>query len=158
MAVFFKLSKCSIANNKSHGKWFAHTASTETMSYRELCRHIAQHNSVYGEDVCLGVANKLASCIMEQLMEGKKVQFGELGTFYLQVKSKPSDDVSSFSAAEHVGNIFLRFAPSHTAFSDFSSKTLRKRSRMVDINTLIAEDAYEELKTENANNQEGDGL
>ena len=61
MGVFYKLSKNTIQNSKSNGKWFAHVVATGTMSYRELCRHISEHNSVYGEDVCLGVASKLQS-------------------------------------------------------------------------------------------------
>ncbi len=47
------------------------------MSYQELCKHMAEHNCVYGEDVCLGVANKLQSCMLEQLLEAKKTQEGD---------------------------------------------------------------------------------
>ena len=65
------------------------------MTYPELCKHMSEHNSVYGEDVCLGVANKLQSCMLEQLLEGKKVQFGELGVFYLNVKSTGAEDRKS---------------------------------------------------------------
>jgi len=40
------------------------------MSYHELVKHMSEHNSIYGEDVCEGVTIKLQSCILEQLLEG----------------------------------------------------------------------------------------
>ena len=76
MPVLIKVSQNQIKDAKSFGKFYGHVVSTKTMTYAELCKHMAEHNSVYGEDVCLGVANKLQSCLLEQLLEGKKVQFG----------------------------------------------------------------------------------
>ena len=87
MPVLIKVTQNKIKDSKAFGKWFGHVANTKTMTYQELCKHMSEHNSVYGEDVCLGVANKLQNSMLEQLLEGKKVQFGELGTFYLSVKS-----------------------------------------------------------------------
>ena len=97
MPVLIKVSQNQIKDAKSFGKFYGHVVSTKTMTYAELCKHMAEHNSVYGEDVCLGVANKLQSCLLEQLLEGKKVQFGDLGTFYLSVKGSASTVSSSVS-------------------------------------------------------------
>ena len=90
MPVFIKVSQNKITDSKSYGKWYGRVVSSKTMTYQELCKHMSEHNSVYGEDVCLGVANKLQNCMLEQLLEGKKVQFGELGVFYLSVKKQLS--------------------------------------------------------------------
>ena len=62
MSVFYKLRKCTIKNSKSKNKWFAHLAPIGTLSYRDICRHIAEHNSVYGKDVIQGVAYRLQEC------------------------------------------------------------------------------------------------
>ena len=59
MPVLIKVSQNQIKDAKSFGKFYGHVVSTKTMTYAELCKHMAEHNSVYGEDVCLGVANKL---------------------------------------------------------------------------------------------------
>ena len=59
MSVFYKLTKNKIANSKSNGKWFAQTARIGNMTWKQLCRHIASHGSVYTEDVCIGVGTKL---------------------------------------------------------------------------------------------------
>ena len=97
MPVFIKVSQNKIKDSKSFGKWYGRVASTKTMTYQELCKHMSEHNSIYGEDVCLGVANKLQNCMLEQLLEGKKVQFGELGVFYLSVKRKRTSTSESTS-------------------------------------------------------------
>lgn len=148
MGVFYKLSKNKIKGSKANGKWYAHLVSTGTMTYRELCRHISEHNSLYGEDVCLGVANKLQSCIVEQLLDGKKVEFGELGTFYLSTQSEGTEQVSGFSAQEHIGKVYLRFAANRKGDYDLTSKALRKRVRLTDINGLVADEALETKKAE----------
>ena len=74
MPVLVKVSQNKNDKTAAFGKWYGRVVSTKTMSYQELCKHMSEHNSVYGEDVCLGVANKLQNCMLEQLLEGKKVQ------------------------------------------------------------------------------------
>ena len=69
MPVFIKVTKNNNKYNAAYGKWYGRVVSTSTMSYTQLCKHMSEHNSVYGEDVCLGVANKLQKCILEQLLE-----------------------------------------------------------------------------------------
>ena len=96
MPVLVKVKQNKIPKSKANGKRYGHVVTTKTMTYQELCKHMSEHNSIYGEDVCLGIANKLQNCILEQLLEGKKVQFGELGTFYLSVKSAGASEGKVF--------------------------------------------------------------
>ena len=128
MPVLYKLYKNLISTSKNYGQSYARVVTTNTMSYQELCRHMSEHNSIYGEDVCLGVANKLQSCILEQLLEGKKVQFGELGTFYLAVKSTGADSEEEFSVNTNIKGLYLRFAPSRTDVNNLSSKMLKQKA------------------------------
>ena len=137
MPVFIKVSQNKIKDSKSFGKWYGRVASTKTMTYQELCKHMSEHNSVYGEDVCLGVANKLQNCMLEQLLEGKKVQFGELGVFYLSVKSTGADKEEDFNLGININGLFLCFAPSRTDVNNLSSKMLKKKASFVNIKDLI---------------------
>ena len=123
-------------NSKMFGKVYARIVSLKTMTYQELCKHMAEHNSVYGSDVCLGVANKLQSCILEQLMEGKKVQFGDLGTFYLSARTNGADTPDDFNISSNVKGIYLRFQPSRVDLNDLSSKTLKKRASFLNVKEL----------------------
>ena len=121
----------------AYGKHFGRVVSTETMSYSQLCKHMSEHNSVYGEDVCLGVAKKLQNCILEQLMEGKKVQFGDLGTFYLSVKSAGTDKEDDFNLGLNIKGLYLRFSPNRQDINDLSSKTLKKRASFMNAKDLV---------------------
>ncbi len=148
MPVFIKVSQNKIKDSKSFGKWYGRVASTKTMTYQELCKHMSEHNSVYGEDVCLGVANKLQNCMLEQLLEGKKVQFGELGVFYLSVKSTGADKEEDFNLGVNIQGLFLCFAPSRTDVNNLSSKMLKKKASFMNVKDLT------ETKTKSKTSEE----
>ena len=152
MSVFYKLTQNKIANSKSNGKWFAHSARIGNMSWKQLCKHIATHGSVYTEDVGVGVGMKLLDCIMEKLGEGYTVKFGEMGTFYLALHSEGTDSVSEFNAAKHIYSCQLRFLPNKSKKDEINLKSsgLMARYEFSDINTKIAGDAYEKKKEEKA--------
>ena len=152
MSVFYKLTQNKIANSKSNGKWFAHAARIGNMSWKQLCRHVATHGSVYTEDVCVGVGMKLLDCILEKLGEGYTVKFGDMGTFYLELHSEGTDSVSEFNAAKHITDCYLRFSPNKSKRDDINLKSsgLMQRYAFADINTKIAGDAYEKKKEEEA--------
>ena len=137
MPVLIKVSQNNNEKSSAYGKFYGRVVTTKTMSYQELCKHMSEHNSIYGEDVCLGVANKLQSCILEQLLEGKKVQFGELGTFYLAVKSTGADSEEEFSVGTNIKGLYLRFAPSRTDVNNLSSKMLKKMASFMNAKELI---------------------
>ena len=137
MPVFIKVSQNKIKDSKSYGKWYGRVATTKTMTYQELCKHMSEHNSVYGEDVCLGVANKLQSCMLEQLLEGKKVQFGELGVFYLSVKSTGAIKEEDFNLGININGLFLCFAPSRTDVNNLSSKMLKKKASFLNVKDMV---------------------
>ena len=137
MPVLVKVTQNNNEKTAAYGKWYGRVVSTKTMSYQELCKHMSEHNSVYGEDVCLGVANKLQNCMLEQLLEGKKVQFGELGTFYLSVKSTGTEKESDFNLGVNIQGLFLCFAPSRTDVNNLSSKMLKKKASFMNVKDLI---------------------
>lgn len=138
MPVFIKVSQNKIKDSKSFGKWYGRVASTKTMTYQELCKHMSEHNSVFGEDVCLGVANKLQNCMLEQLLEGKKVQFGELGVFYLSVKSSGADKEEDYNLGANINGLYLCFAPSRTDVNNLSSKMLKKKASFMNVKDLLS--------------------
>ena len=137
MPVFIKVTQNKIKDSKSFGKWYGHVATTKTMTYQELCKHMSEHNSVYGEDVCLGVANKLQNCMLEQLLEGKKVQFGELGVFYLSVRSTGTEKEEDFNLGININGLFLCFAPSRTDVNNLSSKMLKKKASFLNVKDMV---------------------
>ena len=137
MPVLVKISQNKNDKTTAYGKWYGRVVATKTMSYQELCKHMSEHNSVYGEDVCLGVANKLQYCILEQLLEGKKVLFGELGTFYLSVKSTGTSKEGDFNLGSNINGLFLCFSPSRTDINNLSSKMLKKKATFMNVKDLV---------------------
>ena len=151
MPVFIKVSQNKIKDSKSFGKWYGRVASTKTMTYQELCKHMSEHNSVFGEDVCLGVANKLQNCMLEQLLEGKKVQFGELGVFYLSVKSSGADKEEDYNLGANINGLYLRFAANRCDINDLTSKTLKKRASFKNVKELFESTKNEDTSTDMGN-------
>ena len=139
MPVFIKVTKNNNPLSAAYGKHYGRVSSTSTMTYSELCKHMSEHNSVYGEDVCLGVATKLQKCILEQLLEGKKVQFGELGTFHLSVKSSGTEKEADFNLGTCIKGLHLCFSPSRTDVNNLSSKMLKKRASFMNVKELSGE-------------------
>ena len=138
MPVLVKVKQNKIPKSKAFGKWYGHVVTTKTMSYQELCKHMSEHNSIYGQDVCLGIANKLQSCILEQLLEGKKVQFGELGTFYLSVRGSGTEKENDFNLGTNISGLYLSFTPSRTDVNNLSSRMLKKRASFMNVKDLGA--------------------
>ena len=149
MPVLIKVTQNKNDKTAAFGKWYGRVVSTKTMSYAELCKHMSEHNSVYGEDVCLGVANKLQNCMLEQLLEGKKVQFGELGVFYLSVKSTGANKEEDFNLGVNINGLFLCFAPSRTDVNNLSSKMLKKKASFMNVKDLV------ESKSKTSSSQSG---
>ena len=137
MPVVIKVSKNNNEKSSAYGKFYGRVVTTKTMSYQELCKHMSEHNSIYGEDVCLGVANKLQSCILEQLLEGKKVQFGELGTFYLSVRSQGAEREEDYNLGVNIKGLYLCFAPSRTDVNNLSSKMLKQKAAFMNVKDLV---------------------
>lgn len=152
MPVLVKVSQNKSDRTTAYGKWYGRVVSTKTMTYQELCKHMSEHNTVYGEDVCLGVANKLQNCILEQLLEGKKVQFGELGTFYLSVKSTGAEAEGDFNLGTSIQGLYLCFAPSRTDVNNLTSKMLKKKASFMNVKELV------EPKTKSTNSTGGESV
>jgi len=66
----------------------------------------------------------------------KKVQFGDLGTFYLSARTNGADTLDDFNISSNVKGIYLRFQPSRVDLNDLSSKTLKKRASFLNVKEL----------------------
>jgi len=155
MPVLFKTYRNNNPQSQAYGKYYGKVVATKTMSYGRLCKHMSEHNSVYGEDVCSGVAIKLTNCILEQLLEGKKVKFGELGTFYLAAKTTGVDEEKDFSVSQNIKGLYLRFAPSRQDINDLTSKTLKKRASFMNVKDLVTSKADADADDEGGDDNDG---
>ena len=83
--ILYEVYKNDIRDSESvmYGKWYARLKSIETLTMTKIARHIAEHGSVFTEDVVEGVLKKFKNCLIEMLLDSKKVKIAGLGTFYL---------------------------------------------------------------------------
>ena len=96
----------SIAIRKSHPgdenstetKAYGVVQINETLSIEQFSKHIAEHGSVYSRDIIQGVILKMVDCLREMLLEGKKVQLGDLRSFGLSLNTTGARTASQFTA------------------------------------------------------------
>lgn len=85
--IRFKKYQNKNEDSKVYGKWFCRAAH-QRMSFAEFIKHMANHHCVYSEGTIRGVLLEMEDCLREQLLEGRAVDFDELGTFRLGVNNK----------------------------------------------------------------------
>ena len=122
--IFYELRQNNNKDSASFGKFYAHTKAVETLNTRKLAKHIADHGSVYTEDVVSGVLTKAEACIVEMLLESKKVKLEGLGTFYLMAENKKGGAVSidKFNPKTSFKGLHIRFLPDQGDDAGLNSK------------------------------------
>ena len=122
--IIYDVYKNTNEQNVSFGKYFGRIVHTETLNTRKLAKHIADHGSVYTEDVVSGVLTKAEACIVEMLLESKKVKLEGLGTFYLMAENKKGGAVSidKFNPKTSFKGLHIRFLPDQGDDAGLNSK------------------------------------
>ena len=120
-------------------KAYAKAQMRELMTFGMFVNHIAEHNGVFSRGTVKGVLSDACSCLVEQLLEGKKVQLGELGNFWLSLTSVGAPTLESFTAA-NIKAVNILFTPGE----DFENLIGKARfnvvsSRVAQAATLKAE-------------------
>ena len=141
-----------------YGKWYARLKSIETLSMTKLAKHISGHGSVFTEDVVEGVMKKFKSCLLEMLLESKKVKVAGLGTFYLTCECTKggADKEEDFNVNQHLKALHIRFLPDQTEEDNLSSREFIKKAEFVNVKSLMSGKDDEE-GTSNAPSNTGGG-
>lgn len=124
-------------------KAYAKNQVSKVMGFDEFVKHIADHNGVFTRGTVKGVVSDTCSCLVEMLLNGFKVKFGELGTFGLSITCEPADSLAKFTAA-NIKEVNILFTPGED-FVNLRSKAefVPVASRMAQAATLKAEKAGE---------------
>ncbi len=141
-------------NGKSYGKYYAHVRHVETIDLDQLADHIAEHGSVYTPDVVYGVLKKFKTCVIEMVMESKKVHIDGLGTFYATCSSEGSISIREFNAGKDITNLHLRFLPERTSRNMLDSKTLARKAAFINVRNVGISPEPEPIEDETEGNEE----
>ena len=139
--IFYELRQNKNAKSKIFGKWFAHSKSVETMNTRKLAQHIAEHGSVYTTDVVFGVLEKFRSCLVEILLESKRVKIDGLGTFFTTIENEAggAQKKEDLNVGKNLKALHIRFIPEGEQELNISSREFIKKAEFVNVDTLKGE-------------------
>jgi predicted histone-like DNA-binding protein len=152
--IFYELKKNNNQNSPSFCLWYARTKTVETINTRGLSQHISEHGSIYTSDVVFGVLEKFRSCLIEMLLESKRVKIDGLGTFYCTIEGKGAPTEEDFNVATHVKGLHIRFMPEQVQEMDISSRQFLKKAKVMNIKQLSALPKTEQEEPENGNGNE----
>ena len=119
------------SSSSAFGKYYPKAVEKQTISLRGLCKHMSEHNSIYGRDVIEGVLTKMAGCIIELVSQGNPVKIDGLGTFVPTVESSKNgisrEDLiaGKWNASSYVKAIHIRFRPEGTGDDDITSRNFK---------------------------------
>lgn len=93
-------------NSKStgYGKYYAHRVPGKLIDTESLAKRLAGRNSAFSEGEMRGVLIDLTELIKELAFEGNSVKLGDLGIFFLGIKSKGVANADDFDAATDIAS------------------------------------------------------
>ena len=92
--IIYEVYQNQNEHNAAYGKWYGRVKYLESLNTRKLSNHISEHGSIYTPDVVYGVMEKFRSCLLEMLLNSKKVKIEGLGTFYTTLECQKGGAVS----------------------------------------------------------------
>lgn len=124
-------------------KAYAKNQVSEIWSLEKFAKHISDHNGVYSRGTVKGVISDMCECLVEQLLNGNKIQLGELGTFGISISSEGAESIEKFTS-RNIKAVNILFTPG----ADFENLIDRAEfnpvaSRIAQKATLKAEKAGE---------------
>ena len=137
--ILYEVKKNQNSHSAAFGKWYAQIKNLETLNTRKLAQHISEHGSIYTPDVVYGVLEKFRSCLIEMLLESKKVKIEGLGTFYTTLENTKGGAQSKdkFNVNSHLKALHIRFLPEQTTEENISSRQFLKQAEFINIDSLL---------------------
>ena len=155
--ILYEVKQNQNSSSVAYGKWFAQVKTLETLNTRKLATHISEHGSIYTPDVVYGVLEKFRSCLIEMLLESKKVKIEGLGTFYTTLENTKGGAQSKdkFNVNSHLKALHIRFLPEQTTEENISSRQFLKQAEFINIDSLLKKEDEESLTPDPSPNGEG---
>ena len=131
--IFYLLKQNKNEDSKIYGKWFAQAKSVETLNTRKMANHISEHGSIYTPDVVFGVLEKFRSCMLEMLLNSRRVKIDGLGTFYTTIENEKGGAASKdqFNVQKNLKALHIRFIPDQEQETNISSREFIKKAEFV---------------------------
>ena len=157
--IIYEVKQNQNSYSAAFGKWYAQIKNLETLNTRKLANHISEHGSIYTPDVVYGVLEKFRSCLLEMLLNSKKVKIEGLGTFYctLENQKKGALKKEDFNPNKHLKALHIRFLPEQAAEENISSREFLKKAEFINVKSLLSSGKTGEEGTGDENNGSSTG-
>ncbi len=144
--ILYEVKQNQNSFSAAFGKWYAQIKNLETLNTRKLANHISEHGSIYTPDVVYGVLEKFRSCLVEMLLNSKKVKIEGLGTFYCTLENQKNGALKKedFNVNKHLKALHIRFLPEQATEENISSREFLKKAEFINIDTLLQKEKDEE--------------
>lgn len=96
-------------DEKQLAKAYAKAQVKEVMGFRQFVAHIADHGG-HKRGQVKGVLADMCSCLVEQLLEGKKILLDDLGSFWLSLSSEGAENCEAFTE-KNITGVRILFTP-----------------------------------------------
>lgn len=96
-------------DEKQPAKAYAKAQVKEVMGFRQFVAHIAEHGG-HKRGQVKGVLADMCSCLVEQLLEGKKILLDDLGSFWLSLSSEGAENCEAFTE-KNITGVRILFTP-----------------------------------------------
>ncbi len=123
-------------------KAYAKAQVKEVMTFRQFVAHIAEHGG-HKRGQVKGVLSDTCSCLVEQLLEGKKILLDDLGNFWISLTSMGAENCEAFTA-KNITGVRIIFTPGE----DFENLLGRATFNLVASRTTQAASLKAEKKGE----------
>ena len=155
--IFYLLKQNNIDKSPVKGKWFAKGKTIETLNTRKMANHISEHGSIYTPDVVFGVLEKFRSCLIEMLLESKRVKIDGLGIFYTTLENEKGGAAKKedFNPQKNLKALHIRFLPDQVAETNISSREFIKKAEFVNAETFAGQLVEEDSSSESGGNGGG---
>ena len=159
--IIYEVYQNKNEHNAAYGKWYGRVKYLESMNTRKLSNHIAEHGSIYTPDVVYGVMEKFRSCLVEMLLESKRVKIEGLGTFYATIECAKGGALTKekFNVQKHINGLHIRFLPEQEQETNISSRQFLKQAEFVNVDSLMKKEEEGNGSTDSGNggSQSGSG-
>ena len=156
--IFYELRQNKNSLSKIFGKWFAHSKTIEVLNTRKMAQHISEHGSIYTPDVVYGVLEKFRTCLIEMLLDSKRVKIDGLGTFFTTIENEKGGAISAdkFSVSSNLKALHIRFLPEQEQEMNISSREFFKKAEFINIDSLKGGDSSTGSENGGGTNQGGE--
>ena len=86
-------------------RYYAFAQSNTVMNLDQFAKHIATHGCVYKRADIAAVLTMAVDCLREMLLNGTKVQLGDLGSFYISFSSEGAITAEEFNPVIHIKSV-----------------------------------------------------